>query len=135
MKGLRKVVGSILTVCIILLLSCGDEECLDGFSGSDCETFCSADIFGTWNVTDIQPAFCTLSNYEFGSGISNTIISVSLDDGTRTLTGEGLLDSDCSSMTYTVSAGGTIVSGSITFNGSSMEDRSDLGCLISAAKQ
>lgn len=136
MKYIHLLSGLTLLIFIALLQSCGgDEVCPDGFSGSDCETHCSEDIFGTWNVTNIQPAFCDLLSYEIGVGSSTSILSISLDDGTRTLTGNGLLDADCSEMTYTVSSGSTILSGAIQFTGNTMEDRSDLGCLITAEKQ
>lgn len=140
-------------VSVVLFNSCGDDACKDvtclnggdciegicdcpeGFVGSDCGTSCGDVIFGTWNVTDIRPIGCTLLTYEFGTGISSNIISVTLDDGTRVLDGEGLLDADCTALTYTVSGNGDIVSGSITFNGSTLIDMSGLGCLITAVKQ
>ena len=130
-----KILHVLALLCTIgILQSCGDD-CPDGTSGADCEPDCREGILGMWNVTDIQPAFCTLLSYEFGTRTTDSFIAISIDDGSRVLTGEGLLDSDCSEMTYTVSQGGTIVSGSITFDGNILTDRSDLGCLFTASRQ
>ena len=126
---------TIYIISIFLLQSCGEEDCTEGKSGPNCDEDCIETIIGTWNVTNIQPAFCTLSTYNFETRPSDSFISVSLDDGTRKLSGEGLLDADCSSMTYTVSEGSDIVNGSITFDGNMLTDMSDLGCLFTAIKQ
>jgi hypothetical protein len=144
-----------LLICVIIFQSCGGDDpcenvtclndgvcidgncdCLEGFIGSDCGTPCREAIFGNWNVTNLQPVGCsqTLITYVFGTGISNSIISVTLNDETNTWTGEGLLDSDCGEMTYTVSGNGDIISGAITFDGSILVDMTSLGCLITAAK-
>lgn len=110
-------------------------DCPEGFAGSDCGTNCGDMIFGVWTVTDILPVGCTVLTYEFGTGTSASILSVILDDGTKKFTGNGLLDPDCEEMTYTVSGGGVIVSGAITFDGAELIDKSDFGCLIYADKQ
>jgi hypothetical protein len=111
----------VLLVCVILLQSCGeDEACPNGYSGNDCETHCREDISETWNVTNIQHAFCELLSYEIGAGSSTSILSISLDDSKRKLTGSGLLDGDCSEMTCTVFGGGTILNGAIQFYGRSV---------------
>lgn len=124
-----------LFLSIALFQSCGEEECPKGIAGPNCEADCIESIIGVWNVTTIDPAFCTLSTYNFETRPSDSFISVTLIDETRLLTGEGLLDSDCLSMTYTVSEGGTIVNGSISFDGNRLTDMSDLGCLFTAIKQ
>ena len=141
-------------LCLCIFQSCGDNacdnvsclndgvcvegtcDCPDGYTGSDCGTHCSENIFGIWSVTKLQPVGCsqTLVSYEFATGISQSIISVTIRDETDTWTGEGLLDSDCESMTYTVSGNGDVINGSIDFDGSTLVDMTSLGCLITATK-
>ncbi len=130
MKYIKLLSVLVPLISVILIQSCGDDE------GGD-ESICVDDIFGAWEVTNFVPSSsnCTLTTYEFRTGTASNILAMSIVDESRTFTGNGLLDADCSEMTYTVSQGGTIVSGSIRFNGAMLEDRSDFGCLVSATKQ
>ena len=130
MKHINLLSVLALIIPAMLFLSCGDDEGVD-------ESMCVDDIFGVWKVSNFVPSSsnCTLTSYEFGVGTASNILSMSIVDESRTFTGNGLLDADCSEMTYTVSQGGTIVSGSIKFNGAMLEDKSDFGCLVSATKQ
>jgi hypothetical protein len=127
MKGIKLLSVYALCMCIMLFQSCEDD--------AEKDISCNDDILGMWNVTNIQPSFCTLLSYEINTGSSNSILSIVLDDGTRKLSGNGLLDEDCSAMTYTVSEGSTIESGSITFDGNTLVDMSTIGCLFTATKQ
>lgn len=113
----------------------GTCDCPVGFTGDDCGVVCKDNILGTWAVTNIAPAFCDLLSYEFGTSTAHEFITIAMDDGTTIYTGQGLLEDDCSEMTYTVSGSGNIYSGSIRFNGDTFEDASDLGCLFTAEKQ
>jgi hypothetical protein len=134
----KKYLGLLTFICLLFIFSCSSddaEECAVGFSGANCEVYCNQGIPGTWNVTDIRPIGCTLLSYQFELGSGDNIISMTLDEGDRLLTGNGLLQDDCSEMTYTVSNGATIVSGTIVFTDNTLEDRSGLGCLIYATKQ
>jgi hypothetical protein len=127
MKCIKLLSLFALYMGVILFQSCGDD--------AEKDVSCNDDILSVWTVTNIQPSFCTLLSYEISTGSSNNILSITLDDGTRKLTGSGLLGADCAEMTYTVSAGSTIESGSITFDGNTLVDMSTLGCLFSATKQ
>ena len=134
MKGFKPLCLVTLFFTLAFSYSCGEDDCPDGSSGVNCESDCREDIFGIWNVTNIQPMFCELMTYEFRTRTTDSFIAITLDDGSRAFTGEGLLDSDCLSMSYTVSEGGTIISGTISFDGNTLTDMSDLGCLITASK-
>lgn len=114
-----------------MIQSCGDADASD-------ENSCIDDITGSWQVTGFVPssANCSgLRTYQMAIGSADNILSLSIVDDTRTLNGSGLVNTNCTEMTYTVSQGQTIVSGTILFNGTMFEDQSDLGCLVSASKQ
>lgn len=131
MKYLNLICSFVLIVSLVLLQSCGDDD------GTN-EESCVNDVFGTWEVTSFIPSTANcdaLTTYQIGRGTDDNILTLSIVDGSRTLTGNGLINATCSEMTYTVSQGQTIVSGTIIFNGTMLEDRSDLGCLVSASKR
>ena len=152
MNSINKFPVFSILICIILFQSCGDGSCgdlkclnggecveglcycPDGYVGEDCGIFCFDEIKGTWNVTD-QSTHCDYVSYTFGVGTSERIFSLDLNDGTRVLSGHGLMDDECKTMTYSVSTSGIIISGAITFNGSTLEDRLDGGCFVSASRQ
>ena len=131
MKNIQFLLSVLLIMTLIFLQSCGDEE-------EPNEESCVDQVLGTWEVTSFIPfsADCGgLSRYEIATGSADNILSFSIVDGSRTLSGSGLINTSCTQMTYTVSQGQTIVSGTILFNGTMFEDQSDLGCLVSARKQ
>ena len=121
----------LLILSFFFIQACGDDDSTD-------ENSCIGDLLGIWQVTGFIPssANCSgLTTYEISTGSANNILSLSIFNDTRTLSGSGLVNTNCTEMTYTVSQGQSIVSGAISFNGRMFEDQSDLGCLVSASKQ
>lgn len=130
MKCLNFLSAVILILSLSLLPSCGDDEAKE-------EGSCVNDVFGVWKVDSFTPtsANCaTLTTYTVGPGSSKNILSLSIVDGSRTFSGSGFIDDNCTEMAYTLEEGQTIIGGDIRFNGSNFEDRSRLGCLVYATK-
>jgi hypothetical protein len=138
MKCFKLLAFFFIFLGVVLFYSCGEDACerVTCLNNGICvDGICNCNIVGTWNVTNIQPSNCTVLTYQFGTGMSSSIFSVTIDDGSRIFTGSGLLDTNCEGMTYSAQAGSTIVSGAIRFDGSTFADQSGFGCLISAAKK
>lgn len=156
MKSIKLLSVLVLFFTVVLFQSCENDPCEDvtclndgicldgtcdcttGYSGANCGTHCSADIVGTWDVTNGQTTFCDFGKYEFTKGSTDTEILVSLTsaDGFIVITGTGTLSLDCSSMTYTVIINSTsTISGTLSFDGTTFIDVTDVGCTLEATKQ
>lgn len=112
----------------------GTCDCPTGYSGADCGTHCSADIIGTWTVTNVD-GICDYASYIFTSGATDSDINITAvaTDGTE-VPGTGTLSFDCTSMIYDLPS--LSFGGSITFNGNMLTDDVASGtCTISATKQ
>ena len=85
-----------LIIALIFLQACGNED------GAD-ENSCIDDISGAWDVTSFIPSSANcfeLTTYQIGPGPYDNILSITMANGTRTLTGTGLINARCSEMTY-----------------------------------
>lgn len=131
MKYINFLFVLVLISSLALFQSCSDDGITQGDN-------CVDNIYGDWEVDSFTPssANCSeLTTYRVSTGRSKNILSLSIVNGSRTFSGSGFIDDNCSEMSYTVSQDQTIISGDIRFNGSSLEDRSGLGCLVKATKQ
>jgi len=131
MKEFKLICLVILSLCLIVLGSCGNDDEME-------EENCVDNIIGFWDVIDFAPSTSNcgeLSSYEIRTTEQSNILSISIINGDQTLSGTGLIDEDCSQLTYTVQQGQTISSGDIRFAGTTFEDRSDFGCLVNADKR
>ena len=120
----------LLIFLLAVLTSCGSDEME--------EENCANDLIGLWEVTDFTPTTSNcddISSYQIGTTEQSSIFSLTIINGDQTLIGSGLIDADCTQLTYTVSQGQTISSGDIRFSGDTFEDRSDFGCLVNAIKR
>ena len=130
MKNCKLICLGLLSMCFIVLSSCG--------SGEDTEETCTTDIIEFWDVIDFAPSTSNcgqLISYQFMTTDQDNILSVTITNGDQTLSGSGLIDEDCSQLTYTVQEGQTIESGDIRFSGTTFEDVSGFGCIVNAEKR
>ena len=131
MNQLKLISITIMSILLTALPSCSSDDDIT-------EETCTTDIIGFWDVIDFAPSTSNcgqLISYQFMTTDQDNILSVTIINGDQTLSGSGLIDEDCSQLTYTVQAGQTIESGDIRFSGTTFEDVSGFGCIVNAEKR